>query len=197
MYAIRRHFKILMNYSLNQSFSPIKYLYSSTCYPNYHFNNHIFNSFHSFTSESNNKSINNTNSSTDNKCDNTTTSSSTNTHNNNNNLECIESNIKNDRYIAVFTCNICNNRTAKSFSKQAYHHGIVYVKCESCNSRKLLLIIIHLISDQLGWFGEKQNIEEILLKKGQEVSKMELGENVSDSDLQLIQSLKHNKYFKQ
>ncbi|UKJ87903.1 hypothetical protein MACJ_000345 [Theileria orientalis] len=95
-----------------------------------------------------------------------------------------------DRYIAVFTCNICDHRSAKSFSKQAYNHGIVYVRCESCKS-------LHLISDQLGWFGDKQNIEEILSRKGHHVSKMELGQDVSESDLKLISNLKDNKYFKE
>ncbi|UKK00315.2 hypothetical protein MACK_000387 [Theileria orientalis] len=101
-----------------------------------------------------------------------------------------EASSNNDRYIAVFTCNICNHRSAKSFSKQAYNHGIVYVRCESCKS-------LHLISDQLGWFGDKQNIEEILSRKGHQVSKMELGQDVSESDLELIAGLKDNKYFKE
>ncbi|EAN33696.2 DNL zinc finger family protein [Theileria parva strain Muguga] len=164
MFAIWRPFGILISHSLNRRFVPLKYLYCVALDLPIYQNKQIFNSFHLFTSESepNDKSPN---------------------------LDHIDINNKNGRYIAVFTCNICNYRSAKSFSKQAYHHGIVYVKCESCNN-------LHLISDQLGWFGEKQNIEEILQRKGEDVSKMELGENVSESDLELIKPLQHNKYFK-
>lgn len=94
-----------------------------------------------------------------------------------------------DRYIAVFTCKICNHRSAKSFSKRAYNHGVVYVKCAGCNN-------LHLISDQLGWFGDgKENIEDILAKKGEEIHKAELGEEIPEEDLKLVSSLKGSKHF--
>lgn len=94
-----------------------------------------------------------------------------------------------DRYIAVFTCKVCNHRAAKSFSKTAYHHGVVYVKCSGCNN-------LHLISDQLGWFGDsKENIESILASRGEEVHKAELGEDISEDDYKLISTLKNTKHF--
>ncbi|VWU49426.1 zinc finger protein, putative [Hepatocystis sp. ex Piliocolobus tephrosceles] len=67
--------------------------------------------------------------------------------------------------VLMFTCNICNKRSAKKFSKQAYNNGVVIVRCPKCES-------LHLISDQLGWFQEgKTNIEQILKEKGEEVIK--------------------------
>ncbi|CAL8466780.1 g6316 [Coccomyxa elongata] len=61
--------------------------------------------------------------------------------------------------LAVFTCTKCDTRSVKPFSKRAYDHGVVIVKCPGCQSH-------HLLSDQLGWYGEKQNIEDILSEKG-------------------------------
>ncbi|EIE26477.1 zf-DNL-domain-containing protein [Coccomyxa subellipsoidea C-169] len=64
--------------------------------------------------------------------------------------------------LAVFTCTKCDTRSVKPFSKRAYDHGVVIVKCPGCQSH-------HLLSDRLGWYGEKQNIEEILRERGEEV----------------------------
>ena len=60
----------------------------------------------------------------------------------------------------VYTCGKCETRSAKSFSKQAYEHGVVIVTCPGCESK-------HLVSDQLGWFGEEgKTIEDIAREKG-------------------------------
>lgn len=52
------------------------------------------------------------------------------------------------------------------FTKKAYHHGVVIVRCESCDS-------LHLMADNLGWFEDGGvNIEELMRRKGQEVRKI-------------------------
>lgn len=72
----------------------------------------------------------------------------------------------------VFTCARCGTRAAKAFTKHAYEHGVVVVTCPGCQGR-------HVIADNLGWFGEEKNVEEILRAKGEAVVR------VSDCDLDL------------
>lgn len=86
-------------------------------------------------------------------------------------------------YIIMYTCGVCNHRQSRSFSKNAYHEGVVLVRCESCDK-------MHLIADNLKWFDNfTQNIEEIMARKNQTVTKV-----VADQDLQekLIPRMKHD-----
>lgn len=64
----------------------------------------------------------------------------------------------------IFTCNVCETRSVRTFSRESYEKGVVVARCGGCNN-------LHLIADHLGWFGEEGNVEEILSARGEEVKK--------------------------
>ena len=37
-------------------------------------------------------------------------------------------------YMISFICNVCEEKTSKTFSKASYHKGVVLVKCEGCKN---------------------------------------------------------------
>jgi len=68
---------------------------------------------------------------------------------------------------AVFTCNRCETRQSKIFTRMAYEKGVVIVKCDGCG-------VQHIMADNLGYFesmtGEKAvNVEDLLRAKGEKV----------------------------
>ena len=65
----------------------------------------------------------------------------------------------------VFTCKSCDTRAVKQFSRDSYEKGIVIVTCPGCQNK-------HLIADNLGWFGDNTNVEQILEGNGEAVQKL-------------------------
>jgi len=71
-----------------------------------------------------------------------------------------------NRYVLMCTCNVCQNKIIKTFTKKAYHNGVVIVVCEKCDNN-------HLIADNLGWFRDKPvNIESLAEEKGDSVTRI-------------------------
>jgi len=57
----------------------------------------------------------------------------------------------------LFTCKVCDTRSAKKFTERAYNHGVVLVRCPKCDN-------LHLIADNLGYFTDDKdgwNIEKL------------------------------------
>lgn len=65
----------------------------------------------------------------------------------------------------VFTCTVCDTRSVKQFTENAYNNGVVIVQCPGCQSR-------HLIADNLGFFEDEEdgwNVEKALSRMGENV----------------------------
>ncbi len=93
----------------------------------------------------------------------------------------------NSHYVIQFTCKKCDGRNEKIFTKKAYHHGIVVIKCDKCCS-------FHLIADNLGWFGDKKNIERWWQLNQSKLSYDDLGGTISPS-LNPDALLSHNIFY--
>jgi mitochondrial protein import protein ZIM17 len=71
-----------------------------------------------------------------------------------------------EKYAMVYTCTVCNTRSAKQISKQGYHHGCVLIRCPGCQN-------LHLIADHIGIFETKGwSIESYLAETGGNVRRV-------------------------
>jgi hypothetical protein len=52
-----------------------------------------------------------------------------------------------DKLILMFTCRVCETRSAKKISKHSYEKGVVVCRCAGCNN-------LHLICDHIGIFED-------------------------------------------
>jgi len=95
----------------------------------------------------------------------------------------------NDQMGMVFTCNQCDTRAARYFSRLSYEKGVVLVTCPGCDAR-------HLIADNLGWFGdENANIEDIMREHGEAVRHIDsFTMEVSPEDLERLKEGKQTQY---
>uniref|UniRef100_A0A7S2FXJ8 DNL-type domain-containing protein n=1 Tax=Florenciella parvula TaxID=236787 RepID=A0A7S2FXJ8_9STRA len=60
----------------------------------------------------------------------------------------------------VFTCTVCDTRSARRISQNSYDNGVVLIRCPSCEN-------LHLIADRLGYFeDESWDIERAMAEKG-------------------------------
>ena len=58
----------------------------------------------------------------------------------------------------TFTCNVCDERSSRFISKQAYTEGVIIIKCPGCDNN-------HLIADNMGWFyDDKRYIFQFSIK---------------------------------
>lgn len=67
--------------------------------------------------------------------------------------------------IAMFTCKVCETRSARKISKIAYYHGSVLVRCPGCKN-------LHVLADHQGFFDDDGiDIEKILEERGEKVQR--------------------------
>jgi protein import protein ZIM17 len=84
----------------------------------------------------------------------------------------------------VYTCKVCNTRSAQKFTQQAYDHGVVMCRCPGCDN-------YHLIADRLGYFEDSSaggwDIEAFLKEKGESITTV-----THDTVLEILDNNKNN-----
>uniref|UniRef100_T1GIV9 DNL-type domain-containing protein n=1 Tax=Megaselia scalaris TaxID=36166 RepID=T1GIV9_MEGSC len=74
-----------------------------------------------------------------------------------------------------YLCKVCNKRSTKQISKEAYQHGVVIVCCPGCSTN-------HLIIDNVGWFKNSKgfkNIEDVIAANTGHITKIVIDEHTT------------------
>lgn len=81
----------------------------------------------------------------------------------------------------VFTCDVCETRSAKQFTERSYLHGVVIVRCPGCQN-------LHLIADRLGYFddgdGSDWDLQNIAEMRGESIRTITDGDVFEALDLE-------------
>ena len=86
--------------------------------------------------------------------------------------------------MVLYTCKVCETRSAKSVSRQAYTEGVVLLKCDGCTK-------LHLFADHLGWFDDAAvDIESIMAEKGLTVGRSSI--DLKPHEIQQIDQLQQS-----
>lgn len=94
--------------------------------------------------------------------------------------------------IALFTCKVCDTRTARRVSKRAMRAGTVLVRCPGC-------LNLHVLADRLGFFDDGVVDAEALLRaRGETVRRIGGGDasgadadvcELTEDDLRVLKSV--------
>jgi DNL zinc finger len=79
---------------------------------------------------------------------------------------------------AVFTCKVCETRSIKQFTEQAYTTGVVIVRCPGCQNQ-------HVLADRLGYFDDQPiDLDRIARENGESLTTITNGDDdVAELDL--------------
>ena len=88
-----------------------------------------------------------------------------------------------EKLIIMYTCKVCETRSARKISKHSYQRGVVVVKCACCNN-------MHLICDHIGVFEDKGwTIDQFLSEhRSQVATTTSSGRNQRDSSSHSVDS---------
>ena len=81
------------------------------------------------------------------------------------------------KLVFMYTCTVCDTRSAKTVSKQAYEHGCVLIRCPGCENH-------HLIADHIGCFdSDKFDVVKLLEERGENVNVVRDGDTLELTEI--------------
>jgi hypothetical protein len=95
---------------------------------------------------------------------------------------------KDGNLIAMYTCKVCDVRSARMISKRAFEHGVVLLRCPGCQN-------LHLLADHLDYFGSADEVKSVWEAHGEAIRRgaLQAGEDgnvvgLLPQDLQVLAS---------